>query len=346
MVFFFGATFVVAAAKSSPVFNAEMFWQLLELQMDNATNATVPTTKGRAPKGAFYNTFVGVRNAIAANAIADKRIFENVTGLPRNAATGKPYTGINVALLLGQADATGHTDPAFVGGGDAFDKGWSITSSDTGIRCVGAYNGFAAAKPEMVDASTGEVTQKGIKPFIGSYLVAHASAYGVSATVATPQPAAAKASLTALSAISSTEISETSRWIIGELIDVACSTEMPNKTTNPFAGMSLKDAARGITPRSLSVCCTKAQALLLANGYTLEGAQPDGPDKAANAVVKAAALTAAAEKLAAENVVADERTIERTAAKMMPKREVTAAAIVHASSTPTMLASRRLCTDW
>jgi hypothetical protein len=321
--------------------------------MKNASNANAVAATKRT-KGLFANTFLGIRNTIAQALVEGRPILCGISGLPYNAATGTPYSGINVLMLSVQAMLTGGST-AFVGHAGAFKKGWTGVPADSALKYTGCFNGFRSSKPAdatdiaaTVNPETGEVTSKEkVRPFMGTFLLMDAvKAYGAEVKAPAPMPDVANKAFALLKTrITTTEIPGISQgfaMIVGEIVALATTTT--NLIKSPFIGEPVATVATWLSPKTVSTAGDYALTLLEDSGMNAQNAAPSGKDEAANATLLAEAIKAAQEKLTADGLDATERALERETAKLLPKPA--SVEPVYASSIPEMLLARRVCVNW
>lgn len=289
----------------------------------------------------FVNAFLAARNVIAANVAAGRSGF-TVRGWPVNAAKGSAYTGINAILLTAQAELNGATT-GFVGGGDAYDKGWSVVDGVIPLRYSGAFNGIAASldAPE-VDATTGEVLSAKKSARMLVFNVYNASDFGQKRAWA-PDRAKGKTAQGCLTGVDR----GTPEMVAAILIQLATGAEPEPTVMEVVAGQSVEGIAKMLSPRVCSAGAKLAASTLESCGFAICATpSPDGDKASANAVIKTTALSEAKAQMEASGEQISARRIEAIASKAIPKVIDNTKALAMATSTAAALAARKICTAW
>lgn len=341
--FFFNADFSAILEKYIMALN--------KAPTSNKTTTAAPAAtrpaRAKPAKGLFAHAFLAARNTMASAMADGKPAFSATLGWPVNAATGKPYTGINAFLLSVQAQGMGLPN-AFVGSGDAFDKGWE-SDPHKAISCVGVFNGVAARKstaaasaaevdPETATPETASEKSRPGAPMLLTFSVGNIGNFGLRRpkTTATTEQGIAAMGLLPTEAIGSVPYE-----MACHLIHAVTGTALPATKKEVF-----NDIVGRISPRTLTDAAKLAQTALEVAGVELSCQPlPSGATAAKNAAAKAAAMEAAKASLIAEGTEATERKVAAATAKLLPKQpkpEVT----ITATSAPEMVAMRKLCLNW
>ena len=290
----------------------------------------------------FANTFLATRNVLASN-VSRGQPGLPIRGWPFNAATGKPYTGINALLLSAQAVINGSTSTAFVGGGDAFDKGWTLSEGAPPLRFCGVFNGIAASKDApVVDLATGEVEEKKILKKMLVFKVFNAADFGQQRVWA-PDLDKGRTAQGCLTGVDR-GIPE---MVAAVLIQLATGAEPEPTVMEKFTGQSVDHIAKMLSPRACSAGAKLAAITLEAVGFRIDATpQADGEKAASNAIIKTTAIADAKSQVEASGEQLSARKIDAIVAKAIPKVVDNAQALQLASSTAAALAARKICTAW
>ena len=289
----------------------------------------------------FGNAFFAARNLVAANLAAGQSGF-TVRGWPVNAAKGTAYNGINAMLLAGQAELI-NTTTSFVGGGDAYDKGWTVVAQVVPLRYSGAYNGIAASKDAPdIDANTGEVLSEKKAARMLMFYVYNAADFGQT-RLWTPDLAKGKTAQACLTGIDR----GITQMIAAVLIQLATGADPEPSVMEVVSGQTVTNIAKMLSPRACSAGAKLAATTLANCGFSLAAApEADGDNFAANAVLKTTAYEAAKVQIEETGEQVTVRRVEAIAYKALPKVVDNSKALLLATSTAAALAARKICTAW
>lgn len=289
----------------------------------------------------FGNAFFAARNLIASNLAAGQSGF-TVRGWPVNAAKGTAYSGINAVLLAGQAELI-NTTTSFVGGGDAYDKGWAVVAQVVPLRYSGVFNGIAASKdaPE-IDAKTGEVLSEKKAARMLMFNVYNAADFGQT-RVWTPDIAKGRTAQGRLTGVDR----GITQMIAAVLIQLATGADPEPSVMEAVSGHTVSSIAKMLSPRACSAGAKLAAITLADCGFSLSATPAaDGDNFVANAVLKTTAYEEAKVQIEAAGEEVTVRRIEAIAHKALPKVVDNSKALLLATSTAAALAARKICTAW